>query len=189
MEPDKNGVQLSAAELEAIVKVASDTAIEKYKKEHDREREKRRKQVLNNTKILLKNYRRFKEMTMNGVYGREASVNDTLAEILDIMHGIDRSDDCEVTSIKNKVARTSLILEHIDSMLEVYRKNCSRSIEGERRYRVVYAMFLSDEPMNTERIAEEEHVAERTVFRDIRIAYEELSVLFFGIDGVRHVDP
>ena len=36
-----------------------------------------------------------------------------------------------------------------------------------------------------EDIAEMENVVVRTVFRDIKTAYEELAVLFFGIDGVR----
>lgn len=189
MEPENKGMQLSTAELEAIVQVASEAAIEKYKNERGKEHERRRRQVLNNTKVLLKNYRRFKEMAENSVYDRNTTMNATLTELLEIMHGIDHRDDYEVVSIKNRVARTSLMLEHIDAMLEAYHRNCSRSIEGQRRYRVVKAMFLDDEQMTTGELAEIEHVTERTIFRDISIAYDELSVLFFGIDGVKHIDP
>lgn len=47
-------------------------------------------------------------------------------------------------------------------------------------------MTLSeDESKTAEDIAEMENVVVRTVFRDIKTAYEELAVLFFGIDGVR----
>ena len=58
--------------------------------------------------------------------------------------------------------------------------------EGQGRYRVIYWMYLSeDESKTAEDIAEMENVVVRTVFRDIKTAYEELAVLFFGIDGVR----
>lgn len=78
------------------------------------------------------------------------------------------------------------MIEHIDAMLEVYKKDCNRSPEGQRRYRVIYWMYLSeDESKTAEDIAEMENVVVRTVFRDIKTAYEELAVLFFGIDGVR----
>ena len=81
---------------------------------------------------------------------------------------------------------TELMIEHIDAMLEVYKKDCNRSPEGQRRYRVIYWMYLSeDESKTAEDIAEMENVVVRTVFRDIKTAYEELAVLFFGIDGVR----
>lgn len=57
---------------------------------------------------------------------------------------------------------------------------------SQRRYRVIYWMYLSeDESKTAEDIAEMENVVVRTVFRDIKTAYEELAVLFFGIDGVR----
>lgn len=97
-----------------------------------------------------------------------------------------RSGELEVVSIKDRVARTELMIEHIDAMLEVYKKDCNRSPEGQRRYRVIYWMYLSeDESKTAEDIAEMENVVVRTVFRDIKTAYEELAVLFFGIDGVR----
>lgn len=142
--------------------------------------------VVNSAKMLLKNYRRFKKMTVSSVYGKDTSTNETLVELLELMQGIYRSGELEVVSIKDRVARTELMIEHIDAMLEVYKKDCNRSPEGQRRYRVIYWMYLSeDESKTAEDIAEMENVVVRTVFRDIKTAYEELAVLFFGIDGVR----
>lgn len=192
MEPENNARQLTP-ELEAIVRLASETAVESYRKELERQQEQdgkarreRHHRVVNSAKMLLKNYRRFKMMTVSSVYGKDTSTNETLVELLELMQGIYRSGELEVVSIKDRVARTELMIEHIDAMLEVYKKDCNRSPEGQRRYRVIYWMYLSeDESKTAEDIAEMENVVVRTVFRDIKTAYEELAVLFFGIDGVR----
>lgn len=192
MEPENNARQLTP-ELEAIVRLASETAVESYRKELGRQQEQdgkarreRHHRVVNSAKMLLKNYRRFKKMTVSSVYGKDTSTNETLVELLELMQGIYRSGELEVVSIKDRVARTELMIEHIDAMLEVYKKDCNRSPEGQRRYRVIYWMYLSeDESKTAEDIAEMENVVVRTVFRDIKTAYEELAVLFFGIDGVR----
>lgn len=192
MEPETNDLKLTP-ELEAIVRLASETAVESYRKELERQQEQdgkarreRHHRVVNSAKMLLKNYRRFKKMTVSSVYGKDTSTNETLVELLELMQGIYRSGVLEVVSIKDRVARTELMIEHIDAMLEVYKKDCNRSPEGQRRYRVIYWMYLSeDESKTAEDIAEMENVVVRTVFRDIKTAYEELAVLFFGIDGVR----
>lgn len=192
MEPENNARQLTP-ELEAVVRLASETAVESYRKELERQQEQdgkarreRHHRVVNSAKMLLKNYRRFKKMTVSSVYGKDTSTNETLVELLELMQGIYRSGELEVVSIKDRVARTELMIEHIDAMLEVYKKDCNRSPEGQRRYRVIYWMYLSeDESKTAEDIAEMENVVVRTVFRDIKTAYEELAVLFFGIDGVR----
>ena len=192
MEPETNDLKLTP-ELEAIVRLASETAVESYRKELERQQEQdgkarreRHHRVVNSAKMLLKNYRRFKKMPVSSVYGKDTSTNETLVELLELMQGIYRSGELEVVSIKDRVARTELMIEHIDAMLEVYKKDCNRSPEGQRRYRVIYWMYLSeDESKTAEDIAEMENVVVRTVFRDIKTAYEELAVLFFGIDGVR----
>ena len=192
MEPENTARQLTP-ELEAIVRLASETAVESYRKELERQQEQdgkarreRHHRVVNSAKMLLKNYRRFKKMTVSSVYGKDTSTNETLVELLELMQGIYRSGELEVVSIKDRVARTELMIEHIDAMLDVYKKDCNRSPEGQRRYRVIYWMYLSeDESKTAEDIAEMENVVVRTVFRDIKTAYEELAVLFFGIDGVR----
>ena len=192
MEPETNDLKLTP-EPEAIVRLASETAVESYRKELERQQEQdgkarreRHHRVVNSAKMLLKNYRRFKKMTVSSVYGKDTSTNETLVELLELMQGIYRSGELEVVSIKDRVARTELMIEHIDAMLEVYKKDCNRSPEGQRRYRVIYWMYLSeDESKTAEDIAEMENVVVRTVFRDIKTAYEELAVLFFGIDGVR----
>lgn len=80
-----------------------------------------------------------------------------------------------------------MILDHVDTMLGVYKKQCENSVDPEesRRYRVIEGMYLTEKPKTVAELAEEEHVTERTIFRDRDIAYKRLAILFFGIDGVR----
>jgi hypothetical protein len=139
-----------------------------------------------NTKTLLRNYRSFVEHCENAVY--EASQMDddvTLAEFLDLM-GADKRGSFKIESIRTSAARTRLIIDHIDEMLEIYRIYCEQSTKPEdaRRYRVIYALYISHKPKSTLQISFQENVDERTVYRDIDVAVEKLTALFFGIDGI-----
>ena len=86
-EPETNDLKLTP-ELEAIVRLASETAVESYRKELERQQEQdgkarreRHHRVVNSAKMLLKNYRRFKKMTVSSVYGKDTSTNETLVEL------------------------------------------------------------------------------------------------------------
>ena len=90
MEPETNDLKLTP-ELEAIVRLASETAVESYRKELERQQEQdgkarreRHHRVVNSAKMLLKNYRRFKKMTVSSVYGKDTSTNETLVELLEL---------------------------------------------------------------------------------------------------------
>lgn len=91
MEPETNDLKLTP-ELEAIVRLASETAVESYRKELERQQEQdgkarreRHHRVVNSAKMLLKNYRRFKKMTVSSVYGKDTSTNETLVELLELI--------------------------------------------------------------------------------------------------------
>lgn len=113
MEPETNDLKLTP-ELEAIVRLASETAVESYRKELERQQEQdgkarreRHHRVVNSAKMLLKNYRRFKKMTVSSVYGKDTSTNETLVELLELMQGIYRSGELEVVSIQRSPRRHS----------------------------------------------------------------------------------
>ena len=55
-----------------------------------------------------------------------------------------------------------------------------------RIYRVIKGLYLDAEPKTAADIAEEEHITERTVFRDVKAACKRLAILFFGIYGFRY---
>ena len=174
-------------QLRTIYETAARAGVEAYREEHARAESERSARVLNNAKKLVVNYRRFKDMCDSSVYDRNTSNDMELKDILDLMSGNFRDKDFTVLSIKEKVSRTRMIMEHVDAMIQVYRRHCEMSADPEemRRYRIIEEMYLSEVPRKPADIAEEENVTVSTVYRDIDKACRKLSVLFFGIDGVR----
>lgn len=174
-------------ELSMIAEIAAEKAIKTYKNEHKQAEKNRQAKVLNSAKTLIMNYRRFKGMTSNAVYDGKTTTDDDMREILELMQLNFRNKDFEVLSIKEKTMRTKMILEHVDTMLEVYKKQCEVSPEPEeiRRYRIIKGLYLDDMPKTALELADEEGVGERTVYRDRDIAFKRLSILLFGIDGMR----
>lgn len=178
---------LTEAELALVADVAAEKAISTYQEQHKVAEKERQNKVLNSAKTLVKNYRRFKAMTYGAVYDGETITDETLKEVLQLMNGNFRNKEFEVLSIKEKALRTKTILDHVDSMLEVYRKQCEMASDPEegRRYRVINGLYIADNPQTVQELAEQECVAERTIFRDRDIAFKRLAILFFGIDGIR----
>lgn len=174
-------------ELNTIAEIAAEKAIDTYKNEHKLAEKTRQTKVLNSAKTLIINYRRFKEMAANAVYDNHTTTDEELKEILELMQLNFRNKDFEILSIKEKTLRTRMIIDHVDTMLEVYRNQCMLAPEPEesRRYRVIKGLYLDEVPKSIAEIAEEENIDKRTVFRDRDTAYKRLAILFFGIDGLR----
>ena len=55
--------------------------------------------------------------------------------------------------------------------------------EVRRRYRVLSAMYLDEDRLDADQIAERELIDKRTVYKDIDFACERLSYYIFGIDA------
>lgn len=182
-----NRYVINDEQLKMIYETAARAGIEAYKEEHARAESERSSKVLNNAKKLVMNYRRFKDMCDNSVYDKNTTTDLDFKDVLELMSGNFRDKDFTVLSIKEKVSRTKMIMEHVDAMLDVYRKHCEMSPDPEemRRYRIIEELYLSDEPLKPSDIAEMESITVSTVYRDVDKACKKLAVLFFGIDGVR----
>lgn len=174
-------------QLRAICEIASKAGVEAYKEEQVKSQKEREKKVKNSAKTLVMNYRRFKDMCENSVYDAGTSNEMEIKEIIELMSGKFRNHEFEIMSIKEKVARTKMIMEHVDAMLMIYKNSCYRSADPNerRRWRVINAMYLSGENLTAQEVADAENIDLTTVYRDCNNAYRKLAVLFFGIDGIR----
>lgn len=181
------GKQLSQ---EQIIKIAVRAGIEAANKQLEFERNKAKKQAkdnrLHNTKLLIQNFRMFKIHSEKSIYDAtdcEESVFDILALMSDKQFS---KAESTVSAIKNSAVRTAVMVKHIESMVEMYKIWCERSgaEENERRYRVLYAMYIADAAKTVEEIADGESIDRSTVYRDIRKATEKLASLIFGINGL-----
>lgn len=178
---------LSEENLSTIVAIAAEEGIRSYKAEQDREQKERQSRHENNARTLIYNYRRFKSMCNRSVYTIEDSEDTDLQELLGIMQGRIRTKNYETISVKDKVVRTRLIMDHVDAMLEVFKGQCEKAADPEesRRYRVIEGLYLAPEPKTVRDIAEEESITTSTVYRDCNKAFRRLAILFFGIDGAK----
>lgn len=170
--------------LRIAAEVGAKAAMDRLDEERAKERSERVDRRLHNTKLLLRNFKLFKKHTENAVFEAD-QLDESVYDILDMM---ERSSSVGfVDSIKNSVARTAILVRHIEVMLDLYEIYCERSSKPEdaRRWRVIEARYIKEDEMSVQDIAERECVADRTIRRDVEDATEHLAALIFGIDGIK----
>lgn len=171
---------LTTEHIEVISKAAAVVAIEQYKLESHKQEKQRHDRRLRNVKMLLRNYRSFVE-----------HVADIQTDIIKldsklVLDELD-TDDFAVEAIKRSKKRTLAIIKFLDRMLNVYKAMCEEAVSGEetRRYNTIYHLYLAPVKRTHVEIGEMQFVGERTVYNDVKKAYEDLTVLIFGVDGLR----
>lgn len=172
---------------DSIVRVAAEVgakmALEVYAKEKEKERKARIDQRLRDTKRLMRNYREIKIHVGDAIASLSEVTQEDFEFFKDLMENEERID---VSAIVRSKARSAIMLAHIDAMLKTYQTICytSKKPEDARRYRVLEAMYLKDEPEQVYDIADRENIDVRTVYRDLDAACEKMSALLFGIQWI-----
>lgn len=141
---------------------------------------------LRNTKLLLRNYNSFRLHCKNAIYTAKQLEDKHAIDILDEINNIE-DESLYINSIKKTHDRTYIMVKHINRMLQIYKYSAERSKDENaiRGYKAIELFYLDKEKKSNDEIAKILGVSERTVFRDIKQAIEELSSLIFGIDGIR----
>lgn len=177
-------MHITEKQLKFIAEIASQEAVKAYREEREKFQKERADRRLRNTKLLLRKYRSFK------LHCKDIKLELEYYESRDELLAIIEDDEHIVESIKRSKKRTLAMVNFIDQMLEVYKIMSQHSGKPEevRRCDIIYRMYISDEKMTAEAIAECHSVDSRTVYRDINKACETLSALMFGIDSVKMID-
>lgn len=188
---DNDTLKFIQASIEAGVsrgvEIASKNMFEELKHKNKKLYDNR----LNNTKLLLENYHNFVDYCKKAVYEVENNIKEAIAkeesmvELFDELYNI-QDDTFTVNSILKSKEKTKVILKHIDCCLNFYEYRAIKSndLEMRRRYEVIKRLYINKEKQKYEEIANELNISTKTVNRDKKKAIRELSVLFFGIDGV-----
>lgn len=139
-----------------------------------------------NTELLLYNYSNFKEHTNNSIYTETQLSKQELFEELDL----DMDEEITKTQINSIIKsknKTNIILKHINTFLEYYEYKCLTSGRDDivRRIQVIKLLYLNENKLTHEEAATELNCSDRTIRNTKNIAIKELSVLFFGIDGLK----
>lgn len=179
---------ITEEQLQDMVKRASEAGIEAYKKEHTESSRKKAGKLLYRTKVLLENYTKLKAYEEKSVYTLEQAerADEGIADLEVLTKFGIFDDDKTLHNLKRGVVTVSMIMTHVDTMLEVYRRSCESSASRveQRKFRVIEHMYLSEHKLNTKEIAELEHEDIRTIQNDAKAAREDLTALIFGLDGV-----
>ena len=185
-----NEQELIRLALETAAKQSAETAariaIATYKSEVDKNNKSRNDRRLRNTKLLLSNYREFKEFTKSAVFSKK-QIEEYAIDILDQLWDPNDRQEAFVESIKTSRTRTLIILEHVDQMLDIYRKLCMIDDDSEalRRYEILYDKYISDKISSMGEIARCHNIDKRTAYRDLKTALNKVSLLIFGIDYLK----
>lgn len=163
-----------------VAEIAARIALEYIEKEKKKQEKRNRDWRLRNTKLLLKNYRSF--VAHCDDIKQELSMLQQ-AEALEDLY----SEDFTVEAIKRSKQRTLSMVRFMKRMMDEYKRMCEESgqLEEIRRYKVIEMMYISDKKHKVEDIAKCHKIEIRTVYRDINDAVKTLSVLVFGVDGIR----
>lgn len=175
--------KLSAATVKKITDIATAAGIEAYRAEKEKERAASKDKRFCNTKLLLRKYKGLEAYTSNAIYETSQLLDDETESILEAF-GAELNEVRQVQSIRKSVTITKVIMEHVRMMLDCYRRKCEASSKPEvnRRWRVIYQMFLADEPFTAQEIANVEHISLSMVYTVVDSACDDLSTLFFGLD-------
>lgn len=170
---------------EKAAEVAAERAVEMYQKQAAEEEKAKFDKRYRNTKLLLEHYRDFSDYGEKAIYRIYEELDEDIIDIIELMEGRKSDNDGRIESIERGVMRTRVIMNHVNTMLEVYRKSCESSPnqEEKRRWRAIEGLYLNKVPRSVQEIAEEEFINERTVYKDVKAACKRLTALIFGIDG------
>ncbi len=168
--------------LELITGVVTEKAAEIFERKQAEYRRGEKDHRLKNTRLLLRKYRWLKTFEKRAVSDLTQILTKDEIYFYESL-GVEMTDR-RVESIADRMAFTTTVLGHVDTMLGVYKDTCMKSDKPElqRRWRVLEAMYLAEEPMSAADVADREHVNERTVYKDLNVVVGDLSGLFFGID-------
>ena len=179
---------ISERELKRMMQQASEAGITAYQKEHEETVRKKVDRLLYRTKTLLERYTQLYEYANTSVYTLERAeeVNEGIADLEVLTKFGIFDDDKTLHNLKRSVITVNMVMAHVNTMLEIYRKECESSASKvkQRQYRVIDHMYLSEKKLNTKEIAELEGEDVRTIQNDAKQAREDLTALIFGLDGV-----
>lgn len=173
-------VNIDKETLEDVVK----QVLTEYNRQQYERLKVKKDRRLRNTRLLLRNYNNFFEHCKNAIYMKEELEEEDPIEIL--MES-EFEDDLFINSIKRTSIRTKIILDHIESIMDYYRFKANNSKDEKfiRRLKIIELIYFNEGNYSYEQLAEMFYVDSRTVSRDVKKAIEELSVLLFGIDGLK----
>lgn len=159
--------------IEEVTQLATLKAIEAFEQSKEQEKKKEKDRRLRNTKLLLRNYLTFQKYVEGAASTAEENKTPIQRLIL--------NEQDLVASIRATTERTIVMIRHLDNALEALAYICTQ--EDSKHYDILRKRYL--EGVSIAEIAKEHDMNDRTVYKLIDTAAERLSVLLFGVYGLK----
>lgn len=164
--------------VDELISKAAKEAIKEYDKEKKQEQ---RKKVFHNTRLLLSHYNDLKSHVENAIDDINKLKNHEIRES-DFLDADKSADELYILSIKRSKTKTLIMISHIDMALEILKQKQYKACSIEK-YEAL-KMYYIDE-MTYEDLQEYFKCGINTPRRWINEMVKELSILLFGIDGLK----
>lgn len=164
---------------EVQIGLITSKVLEVHEEQKEAAEKKEKDKRLRNTKLLLQNYRSFQsyaeKLEKDAVEGWEGVDNEEL-----LVFGEDI-----VKSIRQTAQRTLVMVKHMDQALATlaYLYSQEKHPGARRQYDILHARYIQGKKI--EEIAEEFEVDSRSVFRALKAVEERLSIILFGVYGIK----
>lgn len=145
---------------------------------------KRYNKKLHNSKLLLRNYKRFQTHCTESQFTATQLIDSELIEMIKDADNID-DNNIYIESILRTKERTAIMLNHIKRVLDFYMYTAESSEQEPYRRRAKVIKYKYIDGKGNEEIAARLNIHTRTVDKDIDKAIAEISPLLFGIDGIK----
>ena len=161
--------------MENLTKEQLTVISQAVKSELDKDQKRKAKELkdyrLRNTTLLVKNYRMLRVHC------------DTIVEDLEVYEdSVYDPQELTLNTLMKYKARTAKMLDYFDSIFRAYHELAERDTEMMlRRWKTVYQMYVGSDKHTAVDMAEYYGVDERTVYRYLNKAFDELSTLLWGI--------
>lgn len=183
-----NGIENNITYEEAV-KIGIREGIKYIKEQEYKRTQKRYDRRLRNTRLLLKHYRSLNAHSKMASYSISKVEQEKAVDVLDDIESID-DEEQYIQSISRTKIRTLIIIKHINKVLKYYEAICNTEGKNKKRkYQVIRMLYIDDTKEDVaptyEKVAEKLEISPKTVSRDVWLALEDLSILLFGIDGIK----
>ena len=179
---------LTDEDVATIAGIAAQKAIEVYRGLAEAEDRKRAREEskARKAKRLLASYRRIKATLDDTVMFTEDEMMELgwkfLQDLMGSADSVVTKTEAEISAMEAKRRQDMYGVQCVERAVEYYRKECEKSgnQENMRRYREVWALYMQERPATIEEVAQLENVSKNTVYRDLDIACEAISIYMLG---------
>ena len=180
---------LTQEQINQIAAIAGEEAVKRFYAEQVKSDKKRAREEnkVNKTKKMLSSYRRIKAtLSDEAEFTEEEQIELRWKFIQDLMGSARETVSRSERTIKDEEKRRQedlYCVYRLEKATEMYREECERSgsEEAKRRYRELSMMYLGEKTHTVQEISMVENVSEKTVYKDLGIAYGIVAVYLLGM--------